>query len=126
MDTILAALLMVVIVVIASVMVYAWSTGLLDELLLPIHPVPPAPVWTPRSYNATVLRTYLFSGGGQGNGCPPAGCFGLTLHNTTRAYGPLNLIVWCNYYQPGDNVTVRETSPNNWQIRDAPIGCYNQ
>ena len=35
-DTILAALLMVVIVVVASVMVYAWSTGLLGTLL--VHP----------------------------------------------------------------------------------------
>jgi hypothetical protein len=35
-DTILAALLMVVIVVVASVMVYAWSTGLLGSLL--VHP----------------------------------------------------------------------------------------
>ena len=33
-DTILAALLMVVIVVVASVMVYAWSTGLLGGLLV--------------------------------------------------------------------------------------------
>ncbi len=33
-DTILAALLMVVIVVVASVMVYAWSTGLLGSLLV--------------------------------------------------------------------------------------------
>ncbi len=33
-DTILAALLMVVIVVVASVMVYAWSTGLLGTLLV--------------------------------------------------------------------------------------------
>src|SRR6059036_1093293 len=33
-DTILAALLMVVIVVVASVMVYAWSTGLLGSLLI--------------------------------------------------------------------------------------------
>src|SRR5215471_7928285 len=33
-DTILAALLMVVIVVVASVMVYAWSTGLLGALLV--------------------------------------------------------------------------------------------
>src|SRR6059036_1726014 len=33
-DTILAALLMVVIVVVASVMVYAWSTGLLGGLLI--------------------------------------------------------------------------------------------
>ena len=33
-DTILAALLMVVIVVVASVMVYAWSTGLLGTLLI--------------------------------------------------------------------------------------------
>ena len=33
-DTILAALLMVVIVVVASVMVYAWSTGLLSSLLV--------------------------------------------------------------------------------------------
>ena len=32
-DTILAALLMVVIVVVASVMVYAWSTGLLGALM---------------------------------------------------------------------------------------------
>ena len=32
-DTILAALLMVVIVVVASVMVYAWSTGLLGSLM---------------------------------------------------------------------------------------------
>ncbi len=35
-NTILAALLMVVIVVVASVMVYAWSTGLLGTLL--VHP----------------------------------------------------------------------------------------
>ena len=35
-DTILAALLMVVIVVFAAVMVYAWSTGLLGTLL--VHP----------------------------------------------------------------------------------------
>src|SRR5436309_6470605 len=35
-DTILASLLMVVIVVVASVMVYAWSTGLLGTLL--VHP----------------------------------------------------------------------------------------
>ena len=35
-QTILAALLMVVIVVVASVMVYAWSTGLLGTLL--VHP----------------------------------------------------------------------------------------
>jgi hypothetical protein len=35
-QTILAALLMVVIVVVASVMVYAWSTGLLGSLL--VHP----------------------------------------------------------------------------------------
>src|SRR2546428_12929809 len=35
-DTILAALLMVVIVVVASVMVYAWATGLLGTLL--VHP----------------------------------------------------------------------------------------
>src|SRR3989442_5209540 len=35
-DTILAALIMVVIVVVASVMVYAWSTGLLGTLL--VHP----------------------------------------------------------------------------------------
>ena len=33
-DTILASLLMVVIVVVASVMVYAWSTGLLGSLLV--------------------------------------------------------------------------------------------
>ena len=33
-DTILAALLMVVIVVVASVMVYAWSTGLLGALMV--------------------------------------------------------------------------------------------
>jgi len=33
-NTILAALLMVVIVVVASVMVYAWSTGLLGSLLV--------------------------------------------------------------------------------------------
>src|SRR5467141_4820807 len=33
-DTILAALLMVVIVVVASVMVYAWSTGLLGSLMV--------------------------------------------------------------------------------------------
>src|SRR5215469_18023146 len=33
-NTILAALLMVVIVVVASVMVYAWSTGLLGTLLV--------------------------------------------------------------------------------------------
>src|SRR5712692_3535197 len=33
-DTILAALLMVVIVVVASVMVYSWSTGLLGALLV--------------------------------------------------------------------------------------------
>ena len=33
-QTILAALLMVVIVVVASVMVYAWSTGLLSSLLV--------------------------------------------------------------------------------------------
>src|SRR6266704_3298023 len=33
-QTILAALLMVVIVVVASVMVYAWSTGLLGSLLV--------------------------------------------------------------------------------------------
>src|SRR5437899_12055523 len=33
-DTILAALLMVVIVVVDSVMVYAWSTGLLGSLLV--------------------------------------------------------------------------------------------
>ena len=33
-NTILAALLMVVIVVVASVMVYAWSTGLLSTLLV--------------------------------------------------------------------------------------------
>jgi hypothetical protein len=38
-DTILAALLMVVIVVVASVMVYAWSTGLLSSLLVQ-NPVP--------------------------------------------------------------------------------------
>jgi hypothetical protein len=38
-DTILAALLMVVIVVVASVMVYAWSTGLLSALLVQ-NPVP--------------------------------------------------------------------------------------
>jgi hypothetical protein len=38
-DTILAALLMVVIVVVASVMVYAWSTGLLSSLLIQ-NPVP--------------------------------------------------------------------------------------
>jgi FlaG/FlaF family flagellin (archaellin) len=38
-DTILAALLMVVIVVVASVMVYAWSTGLLSTLLVQ-NPVP--------------------------------------------------------------------------------------
>src|SRR3989449_2039117 len=36
-DTILAALLMVVIVVVASVMVYAWSTGLLGTLLVTPH-----------------------------------------------------------------------------------------
>jgi len=36
-DTILAALLMVVIVVVASVMVYAWSTGLLGTLLVQPH-----------------------------------------------------------------------------------------
>src|SRR2546427_7549515 len=36
-DTILAALLMVVIVVVASVMVYAWSTGLLGTLLVKPH-----------------------------------------------------------------------------------------
>jgi hypothetical protein len=35
-NTILASLLMVVIVVVASVMVYAWSTGLLGTLL--VHP----------------------------------------------------------------------------------------
>src|SRR2546426_9595687 len=35
-DTILAAPLMVVIVVVASAMVYAWSTGLLGTLL--VHP----------------------------------------------------------------------------------------
>src|SRR5438046_6952515 len=35
-QTILASLLMVVIVVVASVMVYAWSTGLLGTLL--VHP----------------------------------------------------------------------------------------
>src|SRR2546425_10459237 len=33
-DTILAALLMVVIVVVASVMVYAWSTGFLGSLMV--------------------------------------------------------------------------------------------
>jgi FlaG/FlaF family flagellin (archaellin) len=38
-NTILAALLMVVIVVVASVMVYAWSTGLLSSLLVQ-NPVP--------------------------------------------------------------------------------------
>ncbi len=38
-QTILAALLMVVIVVVASVMVYAWSTGLLSSLLVQ-NPVP--------------------------------------------------------------------------------------
>src|SRR6266511_144532 len=37
-QTILAALLMVVIVVVASVMVYAWSTGLLGTLL--VNPTP--------------------------------------------------------------------------------------
>src|SRR5215471_8259250 len=38
-NTILAALLMVVIVVVASVMVYAWSTELLSSLLVQ-NPVP--------------------------------------------------------------------------------------
>src|SRR5437660_10799099 len=36
-NTILASLLMVVIVVVASVMVYAWSTGLLGTLLVQPH-----------------------------------------------------------------------------------------
>src|SRR5207302_5786346 len=54
-DTILAALLMVVIVVVASVMVYAWSTGLLGTLLVkPNTDVGPLYVYTLASSNSTI------------------------------------------------------------------------
>ncbi len=49
-QTILAALLMVVIVVVASVMVYAWSTGLLGSLL----------VTPPTGKEALNMDTYTF------------------------------------------------------------------
>ncbi len=53
-QTILAALLMVVIVVVASVMVYAWSTGLLGSLLV-----------TPQTgKEALNMDTYSFPSGG--------------------------------------------------------------
>ncbi len=52
-DTILAALLMVVIVVVASVMVYAWSTGLLSSLLVQ-NPVPRETI---------SMENYAFTGG---------------------------------------------------------------
>src|SRR5207245_4877901 len=54
-DTILAALLMVVIDVVAAVMVYAWSTGLLSTLLVQ-NPVPKESMnYENYAFNANVI-----------------------------------------------------------------------
>jgi len=63
-NTILAALLMVVIVVVASVMVYAWSTGLLGTLL--VQPQTGKEAMNMDSYsfgNSTQLTMYLRNSG---------------------------------------------------------------
>ena len=63
-NTILAALLMVVIVVVASVMVYAWSTGLLGTLL--VQPQTGKEALSMDSYsfpNATQVTIYVRNAG---------------------------------------------------------------
>ncbi len=66
-NTILAALLMVVIVVVASVMVYAWSTGLLGTLL--VQPQTGKEALTMDSYsfgNSTQVTIYMRNAGTAG------------------------------------------------------------
>jgi len=59
-QTILAALLMVVIVVVASVMVYAWSTGLLGSLLITPPTAKEALNIESSSFNANNMNVTLY------------------------------------------------------------------
>jgi hypothetical protein len=95
-DTILAALLMVVIVVVASVMVYAWSTGLLGTLLV-----------TPTTgKEALTMENSAFNTGSAG----PGGQYNVTLYIRNAGSIPITL---SSYYVK--NATGGQWSRLNWQ-----------
>ena len=92
-DTILAALLMVVIVVVASVMVYAWSTGLLGTLLVNPNNNKEGPL-TPD--NSVV--------------CGTSGCTNATIN--IRNAGSLSVVL-TSYY-------VSDSNGNTWALTSSP------
>jgi hypothetical protein len=105
-NTILAALLMVVIVVVASVMVYAWSTGLLGTLLVQPNVGKEALNMDSNSFstNNTVVSVFIRN----------SGSVGVTLQSYYVKDSSGNSYQYGTW--SGPTIAVNAVNPTNFQI----------